>query len=89
MQELRGRPGRVGSHDPESPRTASTRRLTTVPEEGSVTLGVVDQGVRLEFSFADLMRYHGPGSPGGVAHAYQVLERALPLLARTACRRVG
>src|SRR4051794_41817304 len=26
------------------------------------------------------MRYHGPGSPGGVAHAYKVLERALPLL---------
>jgi hypothetical protein len=46
-----------------------------------VTLVVVDQGVRLAFSFADLMRYHGPGSPGGVAHAYKVLERALPLLA--------
>ena len=26
------------------------------------------------------MRYHGPGSPGGVAHAYKVLELALPLL---------
>jgi hypothetical protein len=46
-----------------------------------VTLVVMDQGVRLEFSFADLMRYHGPRSPGGVAHAYKVLERALPLLA--------
>jgi hypothetical protein len=46
-----------------------------------VTLAVVDQGVRLEFSFADLMRYHGPGSPGGVAHAYKVLELGLPLLA--------
>jgi hypothetical protein len=46
-----------------------------------VTLAVADQGVRLEFSFADLMRYHGPGSPGGVAHAYKVLERGLPLLA--------
>ena len=44
-------------------------------------LVVVDHGARLEFSFADLMRYHGPGSPGGVAHAYKVLERALPLLA--------
>ena len=44
-------------------------------------LAVADQGLRLEFSFADLMRYHGPGSPGGVAHAYKVLERALPLLA--------
>ena len=26
------------------------------------------------------MRYHGPGSPGGVAHAFKVLERAMPLL---------
>jgi hypothetical protein len=34
----------------------------------------------LAFSYADMMRYHGPGSPGGVAHAVKVLERALPLL---------
>ena len=33
------------------------------------------------FTFEDMLRYHGPGSPGGVAHAYKVLERALPLLA--------
>src|SRR4051794_27505330 len=26
------------------------------------------------------MRYHGARSPGGVAHAFKVLERALPLL---------
>jgi hypothetical protein len=43
-------------------------------------LVVVDRGRRLAFSFADLMRYHGPGSPGGVAHAFKVLERALALL---------
>ena len=43
-------------------------------------LAVLDRGTRLEFSFDDLMRYHGPGSPGGVAHAFKVLERALPLL---------
>jgi hypothetical protein len=41
---------------------------------------VVDRGRRLAFTFADLMRYHGPGSPGGVAHAFKVIERALPLL---------
>lgn len=41
---------------------------------------VSDRGETLEFAFADLMRYHGPGSPGGVAHGYKVLERALPLL---------
>lgn len=41
---------------------------------------VVDQGERLAFSFQDMLRYHGPGSPGGVAHAAKVLEAALPLL---------
>jgi hypothetical protein len=41
---------------------------------------VVDGGSRLSFSFEDILRYHGGGSPGGVAHAYKVLERALPLL---------
>ena len=46
----------------------------------SSTLAVVDQGLSIEFSFDDLMRYHGPGSPGGVAHAFKVLERAFPLL---------
>ena len=43
-------------------------------------LVVLDRGTRLEFGFEDLMRYHGPSSPGGVAHAYNVLELALPLL---------
>ena len=43
-------------------------------------LEVVDGGRALAFGFEDLMRYHGPGSPGGVAHAFKVLERALPLL---------
>lgn len=41
---------------------------------------VSDRGERLEFSLADMMRYHGPNSPAGVAHAFKVLERALPLL---------
>ncbi|HEY2764558.1 MAG TPA: hypothetical protein VGJ13_11180 [Pseudonocardiaceae bacterium] len=44
------------------------------------TIEVVDQGRVLAFTFDDLMRYHGPGSPGGVAHAFAVLQRALPLL---------
>jgi hypothetical protein len=46
----------------------------------SQTIVVLDQGEPLAFSFDDLMKYHGPGSPGGVAHAFKVLERALPLL---------
>jgi hypothetical protein len=50
-------------------------------------LAVLDRGARLEFGFDDLMRYHGPGSPGGVAHAYKVLELALPLLGAPPERR--
>ncbi|MGH9285335.1 MAG: hypothetical protein ACRD0M_06635 [Acidimicrobiales bacterium] len=45
-------------------------------------LEVVEAGTVLLFSVDDLMRYHGPGYPGGVAHAYKVLERSLPLLAQ-------
>ena len=44
------------------------------------TIEVTDQGVTLAYTFEDLMRYHGPGSPGGVAHALKVMERVLPLL---------
>ncbi len=43
-------------------------------------LELAERGQRLTYSFEDLMRYHGPSSPGGVAHAFKVLERALPLL---------
>jgi hypothetical protein len=41
---------------------------------------VLDRGRPIAFAFEDMMRYHGPGSPGGVAHAYKVMERAFPLL---------
>jgi hypothetical protein len=44
------------------------------------TISVLDGGRRLEFSFAAMMAYHGPGSPGGVAHAFKVMQRAFPLL---------
>ncbi|MFY9805636.1 MAG: hypothetical protein WCC65_13360 [Pseudonocardiaceae bacterium] len=44
------------------------------------TIKVEDQGAALTYSFEDVMRYSGPGSPGGVAHAMKVLERALSLL---------
>src|SRR3977135_1950748 len=44
------------------------------------TIEVVDRGQRVSFSVEDVMKYHGPGSPGGGAHAFKVLERALPLL---------
>ncbi|HYH61612.1 MAG TPA: hypothetical protein VD766_07065 [Solirubrobacterales bacterium] len=49
---------------------------------------LAEQGEVIEYSFEDLMRYHGPGSPGGVAIAFKVLERALPLLSPEApCER--
>jgi hypothetical protein len=44
------------------------------------TIELVESGQRISFSFADVLKYHGPGSPGGAAHAFKVLERALPLL---------
>jgi hypothetical protein len=46
----------------------------------TTTIELVDRGRSLRFSFHDLLKYHGPGSPGGVAHGFKVLERALPLL---------
>jgi len=46
----------------------------------SATIQVIEHGRALSFSFDDMLRYHGGGSPGGVAHAFKVLERALPLL---------
>jgi hypothetical protein len=45
------------------------------------TVEVVDRGTRLAFSFADVLRYHGPGSPGGAAIGFTAMACALPLLA--------
>jgi hypothetical protein len=39
------------------------------------TLEVLDAGRSISFSFEDLMRYHGPGSPGGVAQGFKIMER--------------
>lgn len=44
----------------------------------SVTLW--ENGVAHSFTFADCMRYHGPEFPGGVAHAFAALGRAIPAL---------
>jgi hypothetical protein len=41
---------------------------------------VLDQGREVSFSFEEMVNYQGGSSPGGVAHAFKVLERALPLL---------
>ncbi|MDQ2894462.1 MAG: hypothetical protein M3Y09_02250 [Actinomycetota bacterium] len=45
------------------------------------TVDVLDEGRRLSFSYEDMLRYSGPSSPGGVAHAFKVMERAFPALA--------
>jgi hypothetical protein len=44
------------------------------------TLDVLERGTLLRFTYEEMLRYHGPGSPGGVAHAFKLLQRALPLL---------
>ncbi len=46
----------------------------------SDSIVVLDHGREVAFSFEDMLNYHGGGSPGGVAHAYKVLQRSLPLL---------
>ncbi len=50
-------------------------------------LEVVDRGHAISFSFADVMRYHGFGSPGGVALGFRAVQRGLPLLGSTCERR--
>lgn len=50
----------------------------------AATLTVLEHGKPLHYTYADLMAYHGHGFPGGVAHGFKVLERALPLLAEGA-----
>lgn len=44
------------------------------------SIEVAEGGRPLAYGFQDLLAFHGFGSPGGVAHAFKVLERALPLL---------
>jgi hypothetical protein len=43
-------------------------------------LEVTERGQTIAYSFEDMMKYHGPGSPGGVAQAFKVMERAFPVL---------
>lgn len=41
---------------------------------------VTEQGQTLEYSFNDLVKYHGYQFLGGVAHAFQVMHACFPLL---------
>ncbi len=44
------------------------------------TITVAERGRTLAFSFDDMLRYAGPHSPGGVANAFKVMQRAFALL---------
>ncbi len=44
------------------------------------TIDVLDAGTLLAFSVEEMLKYSGPGSPGGVAQAFKLLEQAVPLL---------
>ncbi len=43
-------------------------------------LHVCDHGKPIDYSFEDLLKYHGYGFPGGVAHAFKVMELAFATL---------
>jgi hypothetical protein len=44
------------------------------------SLQVDDGGRTIAFTFDDMMRYHGPHSPAGVAMAFKVMQRAFGAL---------
>jgi hypothetical protein len=41
---------------------------------------LAERGREIRFTYDDMLRFHGHGSPGGVAHGFKLLQRALPLL---------
>jgi formylmethanofuran dehydrogenase subunit E len=41
---------------------------------------LAERGREIRFTYDDMVRFHGHGSPGGVAHGLKMLQRALPLL---------
>ncbi|MGH3798545.1 MAG: hypothetical protein ACRDTD_00140 [Pseudonocardiaceae bacterium] len=44
------------------------------------TLRVHENGQPIDFTFDEISGYHGFAAPGGVAHAFKVMERAFPIL---------
>lgn len=44
------------------------------------SIQVQEQGSAVAFSFQEMLRYSGPGSPGGVALGLKMMERAFVLL---------
>lgn len=43
-------------------------------------LTTLDHGEPIAISFADILKYHGRGFLGGVAHGFKAMQRAFPLL---------
>ena len=43
------------------------------------SIEVLAAGKLLSFRFDEMLNYHGPGFPGGVAHGFKVMQRAFPL----------
>jgi hypothetical protein len=41
------------------------------------TIEVVDRGERISFSFEDVLKYHGPRSPGASTLGWQALKREM------------
>ena len=44
------------------------------------SIAVTDEGQNLTFTFGDMLRYSGPGSPAGVAVAFKAMEVGFPAL---------
>jgi hypothetical protein len=53
------------------------RTDVTIPPE---SIEVTERGRTIAFTFEDVLRYHGPGSPAGVACAFRALQLAFALL---------
>jgi hypothetical protein len=51
---------------------------------GTESLQVVDGDRTIAFTFEDMMAYHGPHSPAGVAMAFKVMQRAFGYLSEGA-----
>lgn len=62
-------------------KTCAQRTRSTGDTMSEPILKVMENGQPLDYTFDDLMHYHGFGFPGGVAHGFKAMERALPLLA--------
>lgn len=56
------------------------KRNNTMTYGNTETITVLENGRPISFTFAELLKYHGFGYPGGVAHAFKVMQRGFPLL---------